>query len=70
MKLDKYPEGQDGMEAGLLAKNHQTLLWLAKEAERRNIWLMFHFYNIHTSVYFQESSRLSILRAQCRRRLC
>ena len=32
VKLDKYPEGQDGMEAGLLAKNHQTLLWLAKEA--------------------------------------
>ena len=55
VKLDKYPEAQAGMEPGLLEKNHEMLMWLGKEAEKRNIWLMFHFYNIHTSVYFQQA---------------
>jgi hypothetical protein len=58
VKLDKYPEAQQGMEPGLLERNHDMLLWLAKEAERRNIWLMFQFYNIHTSVYFQKAHGL------------
>jgi hypothetical protein len=55
VRLPKYPEAQDGMEPGLLEKNHEMLMWLGKEAEKRNIWLMFQFYNIHTSVYFKKA---------------
>ena len=58
VKLPNYPEAQDGLEPGLLGRNHQMLLWLAEEAQKRNIWLMFQFYNIHTSVYFQKAHRL------------
>lgn len=58
VRLDKYPEAQAGMPAGLVERNHQVLMWLSREAERRNIWLMFQFYNIHTSVYFQKAHNL------------
>lgn len=58
VKLDKYPEAQDGLEPGLLERNHDMLLWLAQEAEKRNIWLMFEFYNIHVSVYFAKAHNL------------
>jgi hypothetical protein len=58
VKLPKYPEAQAGMEPGVLERNHEMLLWLAGEAQRRNIWLMFQFYNIHTSVYFQKAHGL------------
>jgi hypothetical protein len=58
VKLPKYPEAQAGMEPGLLERNHEMLLWLAGEAQKRNIWLMFQFYNIHTSVYFQKAHGL------------
>jgi hypothetical protein len=40
VKLPNYPEAQDGLEPGLLERNHHLLLWLAEEAEKRNIWLM------------------------------
>jgi hypothetical protein len=58
VKLPKYPEAQAGMEPGILERNQQMLLWLAGEAQKRNIWLMFQFYNIHTSVYFQKAHGL------------
>lgn len=58
VKLPKYPEAQDGMEPGLVERNQETLRWLAEEARKRNIWLMFQFYNIHTSVYFQKAHHL------------
>ena len=32
------------------------------EAQKRNIWLMFQFYNIHTSVYFSKAHRLATAR--------
>ncbi|MBE7560802.1 hypothetical protein HS125_18390 [bacterium] len=37
---------QSSLSPQLLEENHDTLLWLATEAEKRNIWLMFQFYNI------------------------
>jgi hypothetical protein len=58
VKLDKYPEAQDGLEPGLLERNHEMLMWLGQEAQRRNIWLMFEFYNIHVSVYFAKAHNL------------
>ena len=57
-KLDKYPEAQDGMPAGLLERNNKMLRWLVDEAFKRNIKLIFEFYNIHTSVYFQQAHNL------------
>lgn len=58
VRLPRFPEAQAGMEAGLVERNHDMLLWIAQEAQRRNIWLMFQFYNIHTSVYFQKAHGL------------
>ncbi|NWG13404.1 MAG: hypothetical protein HXY20_07725 [Acidobacteria bacterium] len=57
-RLEKYPEAQAGMAPELLEQNREMLAWLAREAERRNIWLLFQFYNIHTSVYFQKAHGL------------
>ncbi len=59
VKLDKYPEAQSGMAPGTLEQNHDLLMWLGKEAEKRNIWLMFMFYNIHASVYMTEAHHLT-----------
>ena len=58
VKLDKYPEAQAGMDPALIQRNHDMLMWLGAEAAKRNIWLMFQFYNIHTSVYFQKAHDL------------
>src|SRR5271169_3701026 len=58
VSLDRFPEAQAGMEPGLLQSNHDMLMWIANEAQRRHIWLMFQFYNIHTSVYFQKAHGL------------
>jgi len=58
VRLDRFPEAQAGMEPGLLQRNHDMLMWIANEAQRRHIWLMFQFYNIHTSVYFQKAHGL------------
>jgi hypothetical protein len=57
-KLDKYPEAQDGMPEGLVEQNNKMLHWLVDEAYKRNIKLIFEFYNIHTSVYFQKAHQL------------
>ncbi len=56
--LPKYPEAQDGMPKGLLEENMKQLQWLIGEAGQRNIRIIFEFYNIHTSVYFQEHHNL------------
>jgi len=58
VKLDKYPEAQQGMPPGLLQKNHDMLHWLCNEGAKRNIRFLFEFYNIHTSVYFQKAHSL------------
>lgn len=58
VELPQYPEAQDGMPAGLLAENRDQLHWLIDEAWSRNIRIIFEFYNIHTSVYFQEHHNL------------
>ena len=57
-KLNRYPEAQAGMDPELLQQNHDMLLWLTREGEKRNIRFMFEFYNIHTSVYYQKAHDL------------
>ncbi len=56
--FDRFPEAQAGMPSGLLERNREMLHWLITEAGRRNIQLVFEFYNIHTSVYFQRAHHL------------
>lgn len=56
--FDRYSEAQDGMEAGLVERNREMLHWLVEEGQKRNISFVFQFYNIHTSVYFQEAHEL------------
>ena len=58
IEMDKYPEAQKGMGDDVISANREMLKWLSSEAEKRNIWLMFEFYNIHTSVYFAEAHKL------------
>ena len=58
VKLDRYPEAQAGMDQALVQKNHDMLLWLIHEGKKRNIRFMFEFYNIHTSVYYQQAHDL------------
>jgi len=58
VKLDKYPESQSGMGEELIEKNKKMLSWLCEEGLKRNIQFLFQFYNIHTSVYFQEAHNL------------
>ncbi len=60
VKLDKYPEAQSGLSPELLQKNHDMLMWLGTEAQKRNIWLMFQFYNIHTSPDFARAHDLPL----------
>jgi hypothetical protein len=58
VELPEYQEAQDGMPGGLPERNRQQLHWLVGQARKRNIRIFFEFYNIHTSVYFQEHHRL------------
>ncbi len=58
VKLDRYPEAQDGLDPSVLKLNHEMLKWLIKESAKRNIRLYWEFYNIHTSVYYQKAHRL------------
>jgi hypothetical protein len=48
LKLAKYPEAQELSDEQLKA-NMEMFRWLATEADRRGIWLIQGFYNIHIS---------------------
>lgn len=58
VKFDKYPESQAGLNDEQIRENHQMLKWLISESGKRNIKIFFEFYNIHTSVFFQEAHQL------------
>jgi hypothetical protein len=58
VRMKKYPEAQAGIPEGLVDRNNEMLHWLVAESGRRNIKLVFEFYNIHTSVYFQKAHNL------------
>lgn len=46
VRLEKYT-GVKMVSNFDLAQNEELLQWLSAEAEKRNIWLMFQFYNIY-----------------------
>ncbi len=58
VKLDATPEAQSSLDPAILQQNHDQLLWLCAEAEKRNIVLMFQFDNIHTSADFAKAHSL------------
>ena len=59
-KLEKYPEALEVTEEEY-ALNHETFLWLARECDRRGIWLVLKFYNIHIPLPFAEKHGLSLI---------
>lgn len=58
VKFDKYKEAQSGLSGAQIDENHDMLKWLIAEGGKRNIKFFFEFYNIHTSVYYQEAHGL------------
>ena len=51
LKLPKYPEAQE-LPTEQLNKNIEMFRWLTAEADKRGIWVLQGFYNIHLSHNF------------------
>ncbi len=51
LRLPKYPEAQE-VETRQLEANIELFKWLCVEADRRGIWVVQNFYNIHLSHAF------------------
>ena len=49
VQLEDYPEALD-VSPETLAKNHEMFGWLTAECDKRGIWLIQKFYNIHLPV--------------------
>jgi hypothetical protein len=54
LRLEKYPEARVLSEADL-KRNIEYLKWFTAEADRRGLWTVFHFYNIHVSPNFAKA---------------
>ncbi len=57
LKLPKYPEAQE-LSTAQLDENIAMFRWLTAEADRRGIWILQGFYNIHLSHAFARSHHL------------
>jgi hypothetical protein len=57
VRLDDYPEALEVTEEEF-ALNVDTFRWLAEEAEKRGIWVVLNFYNIHIPLPFAEKHGL------------
>ncbi len=57
LKLPKYPEAQE-LPTAQLEQNIALFHWLTKEADRRGIWVLQGFYNIHLSHAFARAHHL------------
>jgi hypothetical protein len=54
LKLPKYPEAQE-VPTAQLDKNIEMFRWLTAEADKRGIWVLQGFYNIHLSHTFAKA---------------
>ncbi|MEO6829796.1 MAG: hypothetical protein ABI164_08280, partial [Acidobacteriaceae bacterium] len=54
LTLPKYPEARMFNDAEL-QRNMDQLKWFTEEADRRGIWTVVHFYNIHVSPTFAKA---------------
>jgi hypothetical protein len=57
LKLPKYPEAQE-LPTAQLDQNIAMFKWLTAEADRRGIWVLQGFYNIHLSHAFARAHHL------------
>ena len=57
LKLPKYPEAQE-LPTAQLDENIALFKWLTAEADRRGIWVLQGFYNIHLSHAFARAHHL------------
>jgi hypothetical protein len=57
LKLPKYPEAQE-LPTALLDQNFAMFKWLTTEADKRGIWVLQGFYNIHLSHAFARAHHL------------
>ncbi len=57
LKLPKYPEAQE-LPTAQLDQNIAMFKWLTTEADRRGIWVLQGFYNIHLSHAFARAHHL------------
>jgi hypothetical protein len=57
LKLPKYPEAQE-LPTAQLDENIAMFKWLTAEADRRGIWVLQGFYNIHLSHAFARAHHL------------
>jgi hypothetical protein len=58
LKLPKYPEAQE-LPTAQLDENIAMFKWLTAEADRRGIWVLQGFYNIHLSHAFARAHHLA-----------
>src|ERR1019366_7195342 len=54
LKLPKYPEAQE-LPTAQLDQNIEMFRWLTAEADKRGIWVLQGFYNIHLSHTFAKA---------------
>lgn len=63
VKLDNYPEAMEVTEDEYRL-NVDLLHWLVNEADRRGIWVVMKFYNIHIPLPFAEKHGLDLLQTK------
>jgi hypothetical protein len=63
LRLPQYPEARVLSDAEL-ERNIDQLQWFTREADRRGIWTVLHFYNIHVSPAFAKAHEREGVRLQ------
>ncbi len=63
LKLPQYPEAKVLSDPDL-KRNIEQLQWFTQEADRRGIWTVMHFYNIHVSPAFAKAHEREGVRLQ------
>lgn len=62
VKLERYPEALEVTDDEYRL-NHEVFTWLAQECDRRGIWLVLKFYNIHIPYPFAIAHHLDPLQS-------
>ena len=58
VKMPDYPEAAADVPPEQVKANYEQFLWFTREASRRNIRVLLHFYNIHVSPPFARKHRI------------
>ena len=69
LQLDDYPEMAE-VDAEQMRQNQEQLRWLCAEAEKRGIWVVFKFYNIHMPDPLAKARGWSIMAAEAHPEIC